>query len=62
MNKIHHIAQRDMKDNKSNEITVRCLQCGLEFKPSDYDGAFCPECRLAEILLKDDMPSPDNLG
>jgi DNA-directed RNA polymerase subunit RPC12/RpoP len=51
-----------MENHNTDEIGVQCLQCGLLFKPSANEGGYCPDCRLAEILLKDDSPAPDRLG
>ena len=51
-----------MKNQNADEVVVQCLQCGLKFKPSENLGAYCPECRLAEVLLRDDRIAPDRLG
>lgn len=42
----------------ADDVGVRC-RCGLVFKVAEFTNGLCPECRLAEILVKDDMASPD---
>jgi len=44
---------------KSEKILVRCKQCGTLFKPPP-DG--CPECRLRDIFMENDWPSPDQMS
>jgi hypothetical protein len=51
-----------MEDNQTTEDEARCLQCGLSFIPSACERGYCPDCRLADILLKDDRLPPDFQG
>jgi len=43
----------------ADKIKVRCTQCGEIFYPNP-DG--CPECRLLDILVENDRPSPDRIA
>ena len=47
-----------MENHKTNEVGLRCLQCGQTFNPSANEGGYCLDCRLADILLRDDRLAP----
>lgn len=43
----------------SQDVGLKC-SCGLVFPASEFTGGgLCPECRLAEIMVKEDMGAPD---
>lgn len=42
-------------------VGLRC-HCGLVARVSELVNGLCPGCRLAEILVRDDMASPDRIG
>jgi Zn finger protein HypA/HybF involved in hydrogenase expression len=47
-----------MENEKTNEVGLQCLQCGQTFSLAANEGGYCPDCRLADILLRDDRPAP----
>jgi hypothetical protein len=51
-----------MKKHNTNDLSARCLQCGQPINPSACESGYCPDCRLAEILLKDDRLATDFQG